>query len=89
MGVLEAMACGKPCLVSDIEQHKEIKANVNTLFTCGDTPENWAEKLEILMSMKPEQLKEMGETNRKGVMENYSLEEMHRRYESAYALCGN
>lgn len=89
VGVLEAMACGKPCLVSDIEQHKEIKANVNTLYTCGETPENWAEKLEILMLMKQEQLKEIGETNLRGVMDNYSLEEMHRRYETDYALCGN
>ena len=88
VGVLEAMACGKPCLVSDIEQHREIKAQVNSLFTCGESPVNWAEKLEVIMSMKPEHLKEIGEANRKGVVDNYSLKEMHRRYESVYDLCG-
>lgn len=87
VGVLEAMACGKPCLVSDIEQHREIKANVNTLFTCGESTENWTEKLEVLISMNPEQLKEIGDANRRGAMEFYSLEEMHSRYEKAYDLC--
>lgn len=85
IGVLEAMCCGIPCLVSDIEQHREIKEKVYSLYTCDDTPQCWTEKLTLLSKMDHEQLREIGELNRKGVKQHFSLEEMHKQYDAVYA----
>ena len=82
IGVLEAMRCGLPCLLSDIEQHREIAEKCKGLILCKD--EKWAEKMQEVIEMSKEQLKNLGKKNASDVGKNFSLAAMHTQYEMVY-----
>lgn len=84
VGVLEAMACGCPCLVSDIEQHREIKEDVPSLLTCSNDSEHFVEALLWLAMKSTDELGTIGQHNREGVRNHYSLERMHSEYDKVY-----
>ena len=82
-GVLEAMACGLPVLLSDIPQHMEV---LEADSECGHSYKlGKVEQLSTLMDqMLGEDLVEMGERSYNAVMENFTAEGMSKRYQGLY-----
>lgn len=79
----ESMACGVPCVVTDVGDSK---------FLVGDTgivvpkqnPQALFEAIKTLIEAGPEYRARLGETARKRIIENFSLEKCVKRYESLY-----
>lgn len=79
----EAMACGVPCVVTDVG---------DSAFIVGDTgmvvpprnPEALAQAWKKLMEMGPEGRKKLGEAARRRVLENFNLPDIVARYEGLY-----
>lgn len=82
-GVLEAMACGLPVLLSDIPQHMEV---LEADSKCGHFYElGNVDQLSALMDqMMAENLFEMGERSYTAVMENFTADGMSKRYQDLY-----
>ena len=84
VGVLEAMGCGLPCIVSDIEQHIEIKEDIGSLILCDESPMGWSDKISLMQQMSEKDISSIGDNNRKKTEEHFSLEKMHRQYNEVY-----
>lgn len=82
-GVLEAMSCGLPVLLSDIPQHMEV---LETDLKCGHSYilGNTKQLTELMDQMISENLLEMGERSYKAVMDNFTAEGMSNRYQNLY-----
>jgi glycosyltransferase involved in cell wall biosynthesis len=85
VGVLEAMACGVPVVLSDIAPHREIAPrDLAPLVPPGDV-DALARELESLRGMSPEARADLGARGRQLVEEQFSLEAMHKGYAAVYA----
>ena len=82
-GVLEAMACGLPVLLSDIPQHMEV---LEEDPECGHSYKlgNVKQLSTLMDQMMDENLFEMGEKSYKTVMDNFTAEGMSIRYQNLY-----
>lgn len=85
ISVLEAMSCAVPCIVSDIEQHREIQEKCPSLITVNNTPEDWEKAIRSMMNMTPEERQCIGVQNKKDIDQYFSLERMHEQYDVVYA----
>lgn len=83
VSVLEAMACGVPCLVSDIEQHREIKEKCSAVVIASDVAD-WIEKIENFASMSSQERHSIGIKCSQQVHEFFTLERMHEQYNKVY-----
>jgi len=82
--LLEAMACGKPCLASNLPGVRTVVDNNKTGFLIkpGDS-DDLTEKIEILL-FNPDLAKKMGEMGRKKVEEKYSWKIIAKKLEKLY-----
>ena len=79
----EAMACAKPCVVTDVGDAGLIVGDTG-LVAPPQNPHALAGGIITLLTMDRERREEMGEAARRRIKEKYSLEETVRRYERAY-----
>lgn len=84
IGVLEAMSCYLPVVLSKIPPHMEIQSKSATNFICNSTQDylNMIEKLSALSSKERLQI---GKSSRKTVEENFILSIMHTKYDKVYS----
>lgn len=84
IGVLEAMGCGIPCLVSKIEQHAEIAEKCPTLQLCPDDINQWIQRIQCQMKLSKSDIEVIKMRNKQSVLKNFSLESMHKHYNELY-----
>lgn len=82
VALLEAMACQKICICSDIDPHRETAHGAIELFDVQD-PRALFEKLKFIYENKPD-LSEKRQQARKVVVQNYSIEKMVGSYVGLY-----
>jgi len=79
----EAMACGIPCVVTDIGDSRCLIADTGLTVRASD-PDAFAEAIARLVRAGAERRKQLGETARKRIESEFSLPSVVRRYESVY-----
>ena len=84
IGVLEAMGCGIPCILSDIEQHREIAECCPSLLFCDDDVDDWVNKISYLKKLPKDELYSIGIRNKDAVEKFFSLKTMHENYNKQY-----
>lgn len=86
IGVLEAMACRCPVLLSDIPSHREIAGGVEFIpLIRPDDVSGFAREIKRFRRMSVSERADIGERCRKLVERRFSLTAMHRGYEEVYA----
>jgi len=86
VAALEAMACERPVLLSDIPPHREIATGVDFVpLVAPDDAEGFARELARFAALPPEERREIGKRCRRLVEERFGLDAMVRSYESVYA----
>ena len=85
VGVLEAMACGCPVVLSDIEPHREIAAGADFIpLIASQDSQGFAHEIQRFREMGSARRAEIGQACAQLVREKFSLESMHAGYEEIY-----
>lgn len=84
ISVLEGMYCGLPVVLSDIPQHVEVTAGCCAGFVLPYDVDKWAEKIISLSREATENLQKMGYACKEHVINNFTLEAMHNKYDKIY-----
>lgn len=84
--VCEALACGRPAIVSDTLDHANLvqHAESGLRFTWND-PEDLADKIAMFVALSKEARRGMGRRGRAFAENNLSLERLGNEYESLFA----
>lgn len=85
--IAEAMACGVPCVVTDVGDSAAIVADTGTVVPPRD-PAMLAQGVLELLAMEPARLRALGLVARARVVAEYSLQRAVQRYETIYADVG-
>jgi glycosyltransferase involved in cell wall biosynthesis len=86
IAVLEAMACRRPVVLSDIAPHREIAGENNDLpLIAPDDTAGLAQAISQIAALTPTERKQVGQRWRKLVDDHFSLTSMHRGYAEIYA----
>lgn len=86
IAVLEAMALGRPVLLSDIPPHVEIRREAVELELLPFEPGEWTAAIESRARRDRESLSEEGRANRRTVEGAFTLARMHDRYSEVYDM---
>jgi glycosyltransferase involved in cell wall biosynthesis len=81
--VIEAMACGVPCVVTDVGESARIVANTGTVVPRRD-PQALADAWHAMLKMDRTTHAQLGLAARRRVMEEYGLSQIVSRYESLF-----
>ncbi len=73
--LIEAMACGLPCIGTNVRGIKEVIRDGKTGLLCGTDPESIAEKIQWVFD-HPKEAKKLGKNARKYVLENLSSDRL-------------
>lgn len=79
----EAMACGVPCVVTDVGDSAEIVGNTGRVVPAGDMA-GLAREMVLVLRLPPEAKAALGLRARERVVENYEIGLVTRLYESVY-----
>lgn len=79
----EAMACGVPCVVTDVGDSAAIVGQTGIVVPPAE-PEALAAGIGRLLEMGPEGRRKLGEAARARVLENFSLDRVVREYQGLY-----
>ena len=85
VSVLEAMYCGLPVVLSDIPQHREVASNVEGALLVDFDVKRWAEAIIYLCNMSESKRKALGNICRNHAKKEFSLRNMHRKYDFIYS----
>lgn len=80
----EAMACGVPCVVTDVGDAADVVGSTGKVVAPGD-PEALARALRQLIEMDPESRQRLGAAARERIAKYFSIEHVARQYEALYA----
>jgi len=88
IAVLEAMACERPLLLSDIEPHREIvrTGSFARLIPAGDV-DAWSESILQFAEMTQDERARAGRRGRAELEERFSLSRMLDGYDEIYRNC--
>jgi glycosyltransferase involved in cell wall biosynthesis len=91
VAVLEAMACHRPVILSDIPPHREIVKEIDFIpLIQPDDAAGFARAIKKYQEMTPSQRVEIGEKCRKIIEDRFSLPAMHAGYARIYSqITGN
>jgi len=79
----EAMACGVPCVVTDVGDSKYLVGDTGIVVP-KKNPKALFNGIKQLIDAGPEHRARLGEAARKRIIENFSLDKFVKRYESLY-----
>ncbi len=79
----EAMACGVPCVVTDVGDSAMIVGKTGKVVE-PDNPEALAKAWESLLTKPPSEREELGKQARKRIKDKFSIETIVRQYENLY-----
>ena len=79
----EAMACGVPCVATDVGESREIIADTGRVVKPGDSAA-LAEAMGELLDMTGEARSDLGNRCRARILDNYSLEKIVEQYVQLY-----
>lgn len=79
----EAMACGTPCVVTDVGDSGRIVGDTGLCVAPGDDAA-FARALDALLELPPDRRRELGARARRRVEELYDIRAVTRRYEDLY-----
>lgn len=82
--IIEAYACGKPVILSDLEQFREFANDAICVTIPKNSGEKLIEKVAYLRDNKAERVR-LGENARRFTAENFDLQKTARQYEKIYA----
>lgn len=86
ISVLEAMACRRPVVLSDIPPHREIAEGAEFIpLVSPDDAAGFAREIQKFREMSAAERSRIGEQCRAVVEERFSLQAMHAGYEEVYA----
>ncbi len=81
--IAEAMACGTPCVTTDVGDATEILGDAGVSVPPSD-PRAFADAIRGLIQAGGAQRQSLGERARKRITEHYGLDHVARRYEALY-----
>jgi glycosyltransferase involved in cell wall biosynthesis len=84
LAVIEAMACGKPVIVSNIDRLKHFLNDDNSILINPGNREALKEKILYLYN-NPEARKELGEKGMRFARDNFDIMKVVKEYEEVYA----
>ena len=84
VSVLEAMYCGLPCVLSDIPQHREVATSCSAVKVLPFEANIWARYIKELSGTPIANLFTMGLNCKEHILENFTLESMHKKYDLIY-----
>ena len=84
IGVLEGMACGLPCILSNIEQHREIEECCSHIILTENDLDSWIVALADIKEKSKDELQTIGLLNKNDVESAFSLKRMHDEYNYLY-----
>lgn len=84
VSVLEAMYCGLPCILSDIPQHREVAGEQALILPFH--VETWCAEMNRFAALPVNERERRSQNIRQYVLENFTLEAMHKKYDVLYEL---
>lgn len=88
LAIIEAMACGKPIIASNLERLKYFLNNKNSILINPGDRETLKEKILCLYN-NPETRRELGKNGMKFARENFDIVKIVKKYEEIYELIIN
>ena len=84
----EAMACGVPCVATDVGDSAYIVGDTGSIVPPRN-PAALADALDALLAKGPDHLRTLGQMARRRVEQNFAIEEVVRAYEDMYEAIVN